>query len=394
MTAEELKAKLDAQEQKLATLAGVEAELQAKSAELKEAQTNIDNLDASVKEQKAAIEALRVEVKANKAADFKAEFRAALEAQKDTLAAMAAKREGKFGVTLEVKTPGNITTANMPGAILGMQVDTNVHAAVPAGNVFIATFGLRPRTGNKLAWIEGSSESGAAYVGELAQNTAKSDVTIAPKTRLFGKLATLMRISTETEDWFEQLYNYCVNEGVRLIEQKLDAEIYGGDGNDSTATTHIYGLKGQATAFSALAAAAVEKANVADVIMDAVDQVAKEGYNANVAFLSWALYRQVKELKDTAGNYIFDKASGLLNGVRLIPTTKVAATEILVADSSVVEIYAGNSYELEFVRDGEYDAYNVYFRRAAQVKVPTPKKKGLIYVANAATAVAALLKSA
>ena len=68
----------------------------------------------------------------------------------------------------------------------------------------------------------------------------------------------------------------------------------------------------------------------------------------------------------------------------------LAASDLVVADTTCVEIYAGNSYELEFIRNGVYDAYDVYFRRAAQVKVSTPNKKGLIYVAAAATSQAAI----
>ena len=131
-------------------------------------------------------------------------------------------------------------------------------------------------------------------------------------------------------------------------------------------------------------------ANAADVIFDAVDQIAKEGFHANVAFVTWAILRTIKSLKDDNGNYLYDKISGMLSGIRVFPSANLASGEILVADTNAVEIYAGNSYELEFIRNGAYDAYDVYFRKAAQVKVPTPNKKGLIYVSSVATAIAAL----
>ena len=37
-----------------------------------------------------------------------------------------------------------------------------------------------------------------------------------------------------------------------------------------------------------------------------------------------------------------------------------------------------------------YDAYDVYFRRAAQVKITTPGAYGLVYVADVDTALAAI----
>ena len=368
-------------------------ELASKVAELKTAQTNIDNLDASVKEQAASIKELKKALESVKSVSFKSAFRAALmEKKADIEKALNSKAE-KFEAVLELKTAYPIGTGNVdPNNRLSVMADPTVYAAVPAANVFILAFGLRPRTANKLGWIESTNQAAVDYVTELAQNTNLSDVSFSEKTRAFGKLAHKMQISTEFEDWFEQLYNYCVNEGVRMVEAKLEYEIYNGAGADTNATTQkkIYGLKSQATAFSALASHAVEKANAADVIFDAADQIAKEGFHANVAFVTWAILRTIKSLKDDNGNYLYDKISGMLSGIRVFPSGNLASGEILVADTNAAEIYAGNSYELEFIRNGAYDAYDVYFRKAAQVKVPTPNKKGLIYVASVATAIAAL----
>ena len=371
-------------------------ELASKTAELKTAQENIDNLDASVKEQAASIKELKKALENTKSVSFKADFRRALEAAKPEIEKALKSKADRFEVNLELKTVNSIGTGQIsPNGFLGVAVDPAIYAAVPVTNVFILAFGIRPRTANKLGWIESTNQPVVDYVAELAQNTNLSDVSFSEKSRAFGKLATKMQISTEFEDWFEQLYNYCVNEGVRMVEAKLEYEIYNGAGADTNATTQkkIYGLKSQATAFSALASHAVEKANAADVIFDAVDQIAKEGFHANVAFVTWAIYRTIKSLKDADGNYLFDQVSGMLSGVRLLPTSRLSSGEILVADTNCAEVYAGNSYELEFIRNGAYDAYDVYFRKAAQTKVPTPNKKGLIYVASVATAIAALAPS-
>ena len=368
-------------------------ELAGKVAELKTAQTNIDNLDKSVKEQAKSIEDLKKALDAAKSVSFKADFRRALEAAKPEIEKALNSKADKLEVTLELKSVLPIGTGNVdPNNRLSVMADPTVYAAIPAANVFILAFGLRPRTANKLGWIESTNQPVVDYVAELAQNTNLSDVSFSEKSRQFGKLAHKMQISTEFEDWFEQLYNYCVNEGIRMIEAKLDYEIYNGAGADTNSTTQrkIYGLKSQATAFSALASHAVEKANAADVIFDAVDQIGKAGFHANVAFVTWAILRTIKSIKDENGNYLYDKISGMLSGIRIFPSDNLASGEILVADTNAVEVYAGNSYELEFLRNGDYDAYDVYFRKAAQVKVPTPNKKGLIYVASVATAIAAL----
>ena len=310
-------------------------ELASKTA-VKTAQENIDNLDASVKEQAASIKELKKALENTKSVSFKADFRRALEAAKPEIEKALKSKADRFEVNLELKSVNSIGTGQIsPNGFLGVAVDPAIYAA------------------------------------------------------------TFMQISTEFEDWFEQLYNYCVNEGSRMIENKLDAEICAGAGADTNATTQkkIYGLVSQATAFSALASHAVAKANAADVIFDAMDQIAKAGFHANAAFVTWAIYRTIKSLKDENGNYLYDRVSGMLSGVRLFPTDRLSTGEILVADTNCAEVYAGNSYELEFIRNGAYDAYDVYFRKAAQTKVPTPNKKGLIYVASVATAIAALAPS-
>ena len=400
-------AKTEAQAAK-AEAAAAKAEVEAmkgklaeKETELKTAQTNIDNLDASIKEQEVTIKELKEAQKALRSQDFKTAFRAALVEKKADIEKALNSKSQKFDLVIELKTdPAPIgTSAISPNNRLSVAEDPTIYAAVPVANAFIAAFGIRPRTANKLGWIESSSQAVVDYVAELAQNTNLSDVAFSEKTRAFGKLATKMQLSTELEDWFEQLYNYCVNEGIRMIDNKLDAEIAKGAGDDSTYPNKIYGVFPNATAFSALAAGAVQDANYADVLIDAANQIAKEGFNANVALVTWKTYAALKALKDANGNYIFDQAKSLLGGLRVLPTTRLSDTaglgsnesEALVADSSCVEIYAGNSFELEFIRNGAYDAYDVYFRKAAQVKIATPNKKGVIKIAALDTAVAALL---
>ena len=366
-------------------------ELAKRENELKTAQTNIDNLDASVKEQAASIKELKEALKASKSTDFRSAFRAALEEKKSDIKKAFDSKTEKFGFALELKTVNSIGAAQISdNNRLSVADDATIYAAAPVANAFILAFGIRPRTANKLGWIESTNQPVVGYVSELAQNTNKSDVSFAEKTRQFGKLCTTMQISTEFEDWFEQLYNYCVNEGSRMIENKLDAEIAVGEGVDATYPNKIYGLVSQATTFSAIAALKVDDATVADVILDAAAQIAKEGFSANAAFLGWSDYRALQSVKDTNGNYIFDQVRSLLAGIRVYPTTRLSSGALLVADTNAAEIYAGNSYELEFIRNGAYDAYDVYFRKAAQTKVPTANKKGLIYVSSIATAISAL----
>jgi len=394
MTPEEIKEMQESIEK--AATEKVTAEIKSLQDKLTEAKSDteakekeIENLDKSVKSLKAEIEKLGKE---RVITDFKSAFRAALEEKKDVIKENFDAQKNNFSIDIEMKNVSDIGTGLVnPNNFLSVAVDPTIHAAAPVANAFIVAFGIRPRTANKLGWIEATAQNGADYVAELAANTKKSDVSFAEKTRRFGKIAHTMRISTEFEDWFEQLYNYCVNEGVRMILNKLDQEIWSGLGADSgtgTSPDKIYGLKSQATAFSALGT--YQDATIADVLFDAAAQIAKEGYNANVAFVTWADYASLRGIKDAAGNYIFDQARSQLGGLRIYPTGRLSAGEAFVADTTCVEIFAGHGYELEFIRNGVYDAYDVFFRRAAQTKVSTPNKKGLIYVASVTTAKGAI----
>ena len=146
------------------------------------------------------------------------------------------------------------------------------------------------------------------------------------------------------------------------------------------------------TAFSALGT--YTDANIADVIFDAAMQAAKEGFNANAVFCTWAEYATLLNVKDKDGNRLFNQATQTIGGMRVYPNGRMDAGELLVADTGCAEVFGGRSFELEFIRNGVYDAYDVYYRRAAQVKVTTANKKGLIYVASVATAIAAITPAA
>ena len=225
---------------------------------------------------------------------------------------------------------------------------------------------------------------------ELAENANKSEVVFTEKQRRAAKLCTYMELSSEVENWFETLYDFCVTEGERLIMNRLDGEVWNGDGND-TNPTHIYGLKGIATAFKKIGSYA--NPTEADVIIDAVAQVRKAGYAANVAIVSYGTEATLKGIKDKNGNPIYDKVKSAIGQVTILPSDKVADGEMLVADSACADIYVANFYELEFSRKATHDAWRVDMRKRAQTKVATPKAAGLIYVANLATALEAITKA-
>ena len=84
----------------------------------------------------------------------------------------------------------------------------------------------------------------------------------------------------------------------------------------------------------------------------------------------------------------------MLGPVRIATSDQLSDTEVLVADSSCVEIVDRGEYEMELERIAGKDGWNVWLRKSFQVKVPTAEKKGVIYVGNVTTALAAIAPSA
>lgn len=388
------KAQLDAAEKKAAAAEqkanDLAKNLEEKDEALKTAQKNIDNLDKSVQDQQKSIEDLKKMVK-EQPQTFEKAMRAALEEKKEQICAFL-KGAGTMVVELKAAFGTGAIAPATSAQVYGVQVDPTIHTVPVLGNAFLLAFGTRTATSNKLTWMEATATKTVGYVNELAENSNNTSVAFVEKQRSMAKIATYMEMSSELENWYEELYNFCVTEGQKAILKQVDGLVWDGEGNDSTKPKEIYGIKGHATAFAALATYA--DAHIGDVIIDAIAQVRKEGFAANVALVSYATEAKLRGIKDANGNYLYNQITGMFNQVRVIPTEELTDNEILVADTACVEVYMANIYELEFSRKASTDSWRVDFRRHAQVKVPTPKKKGLIYVSNIATAITAITPAA
>lgn len=389
--AEELKASMEeaASEARAAKekAESLETQLKETSEELKKAQETIteqkgyiDNLDKSVKTHEETIK----ELKATKVSSnpYEVALKAALDAKKDDIERMF-KAENGAATRMMFK----FTTANVTTQSFGVQQDPVVHSDRMLANAFYDTFGKQTRTADKMEWLEGTDTDQTGYVGEFTAPATANSYSITGKIRQYAKIASFIEVSSELQDWYNQIYEWARTVAVRRILQKVDSLIWSGDGNDSSAKTHIYGLKTQGSTAYAASGAKYANATVADVILDAIAQAKKSGYIANVAFIPYAMDAQIRGLKDKNGNYLYNQVTGMLGQVRIVPTTQLGNDELLVADSACAQIYENGEYEMELERLAGKDGWNVYLRKAFQVKVTTPDKKGIIYVSSIATAI-------
>jgi HK97 family phage prohead protease len=359
------------------------AELKAAQETAEKQTQEINNLDESIKAQQVVIEELKASLKQKKEMTFADALKAALEENKDKIEKLFAEKNAGASVRMDVK----MTAAGVNAQAYGTQVDTVIGAAPHATRAFLTAFGEEVVNGDKAAWLDGTFTNSADYVDELTA-AQDSDASANEVIRQFGKIATRLLLSSELNDWMTEIYNWAQTEAVEFINDKVDAEVWNGAGNDTNAKRKIYGLKNQATAFAKIATYA--NANVGDLILDAVAQAKKNGYAANVAIVSFGTEAELKAVKDANGNYIYNQLTGMFGPVRVLPSAAVAEAEILVADSRCARVLRRPSIEVEITRDADLDGWKVNVRKSAQTKVKEAHKKGLIYVADKATALAAI----
>lgn len=377
---EELKketAARESMETKLQEMKTAKDEAEKENGEMK---TSIDNLDKSIKDLEGKIEDMKK--KEQEVKDFATALNAALTEKKDAINAMFAKGEGSVSV--------KFATSNIAAQAFGAQQIQNVFASPIQPNAFYTNLPKIARTGNKVAWLEGSDTDNTGYIAELASGT-ESTYAVTEKQRNYAKIGTFLKISSEVQNWFALISDWAKNRASLRIVAKIDNLIFNGAGADGSKPSEVYGLKTNSTAFAALGQ--YEKANIADVILDSVMQIAKAGYVANQAYVSYKGLTELRGLKDANGNYIYNQATGMLGQVKVIPTTSVADAEVLTLDSSCVTVFEGNQYELEISRIAAEDAWGVYLRKSVQVVVSEADKKGVVYTANTATAISALAKA-
>ena len=359
------------------------------STDIEKANESIDNLDKSVKELKSENENLRKQLKSKEQKTFGDALLEMLEQNKSAIEAFVSAENKQYG-TLSFK----LSTANITGTSLGIQLDPTVHSDKIAALSFYNRFRKIPRTGNILEWLEGSDTDNTGYVGELTAPSTANAYSVSGKTRQFAKLASFIEVSQETTDWFNLIYQWARTTGIQRILKKADELIWSGDGNDTNAKTHVYGIKTQGSTAFAASGAKYKAATVADVILDAIAQVKKNGFMANTVFVPFSLEAQIRGLKNASGNYLYNQLTGMLGQVQVIPSADLGASELVVCDDSCVEIAERGQYELELERVAGKDGYNVWLRKALQVKVPAAEKKGVVYVSNVATAISAITEAA
>lgn len=311
--------------------------------------------------------------------------------------------------TFELKAATSDVTGTV--AVTDMKKDINFPRLRALSFLPLLPQGMVGTDKNRIGWIEGTYTSNVGYVGEATAQTTADAMTAVEKTRAMAKASAKIKVTKEmTTDYSyiaSKLQNKMLTKGLLF----LDKEIWSGDGNDSTAANHIYGLKGHATAFSATKsglALLVDKPTVVDVIeaarlqcavIDAANLTDAGGYTPNVLFINPVTMSKIRLAKATDGNYLVNRlADGTLtlNGLTIIESNAVAVNELMVMDSSVAEVYFKQNPEIQIgqeATDLTQDQYTIVMFLRAQLVIEGPDKLGLVLVSDIAAAITALTKA-
>lgn len=397
MTPEEIKAMRDsiekaATEKIAAELKAKIEEIQAKQVKIEAQEKSIDNLDKTIKDQQETIKALEEKFKEKARETFFGAFKSACEEHRDEINALLEKKSGTFRMDFEFdeRKDADVTVVDDITRIAwGAALDPTIAAAPAPRNAFYDTLAKETVNALFINWVEGTYTDATAYVDELAA-MADSEAKAEEKTRKMAKFGAHLLFSSEVTDFFTALYDWARGKAQEKIREFADAEIFNGAGADTSSTTKkkVYGLVSQATAFSALGS--YQDARRSDVIRDAIAQAGKEGYRLTHCFVPWADYAALIGEKDLNGRDIYTPATGTIYGVTIVPSGAMTADTMLLLDISAVKVKERPTYELEIVRNAKLDGWDVYVRKSLQVQVKTPDKKGIIWVASVASAIAAV----
>lgn len=303
---------------------------------------------------------------------------------------------------MEVK----LDTSAMTGTVLRSLTDTTVYADAQKKLVFVDSIRKKdvPQDKSVIVWVEGSFTDNTNYVNEGSAVASADGASASEVTRGLAKIGAKLPFTREVATDLGYFLNWAREEAIAAIRNKVDYEILNGSGADTNSSTKklIYGILGQgSTAFNATTAGCAGKFTAPALwqLIDAID--AQIDLGTNGAFVADTIYMHpsdfaiYKNMKDANGRLLFEYTNGgfyVFLGKRVVTTSKLSAGSLLVADTSIWDLYEKLGFEIEIERVASTDSYVMYLRWRGQLVTPSNKKKGAIYVASIATALAAITK--
>lgn len=288
--------------------------------------------------------------------------------------------------------------------VLRTLASTRIYADADKRNAFLQLFSRTnlPDDKNRIMYNNASYTDNTGYVDELAKNSNTNTASLTGKYRELAKIGSVLPFSEEMVEDYGYFLSWAQTRAQQGIRSKLDTLLWNGDGDDSSNPKHIYGIKTKgSTAFNASGAGvetSVSNANLADLILAMKTQAkvgSNEAYMPNYVLMSYGAEFQLRTLKNTQGDYItmLPDGSMTVHGLTIIPTAKLGDKELLVVDSTTLQLFDKRFFTMEIQRVPDTDSYNLWLWYRGQALVTEPDKKANIYVDDYETALAAITKA-
>ena len=360
---------------------------------------DIENLDASIKQMSAQIEKLSKSTEGKSLEKVLAETFNSDEFKNGLKDVVEGKR---VSYKSEVKTYAGLDSADVTGTVNLTMPNTQVEADAQRKLVLLGSVPTYtvPQDKAIIMWPEGSFTDQTDYVAEGTASGTASSAALVEKTRLISKVAAFLPFTRESSTDMSYFLNWAKNEAILAIRNKVDTEMISGLGADGGAhTKKVYGLiTSGSTAFNATTAGvngAIAGAQIFDLLNAIDSQISlgtNDAYQANLILMNPSDFAKYRSLKDANGALLFQNNGGVYSymGKTVKQTAKLTAGQMIVMDTAALQMYEKLGFEVEVERVASTDSYVMYLRWRGQFVVPSNKKKAVIYVANIATAIAAI----
>jgi len=229
----------------------------------------------------------------------------------------------------------------------------------------------------RVTWVERSVRVDAAAPVLQDAQYATSNYTYIQNFASVEKIGTLVKVTAEAlEDW-DELLTQINNELFPALERQLENQIYQGN----NAPPQLRGIIGVAGAYaSAGMNASVLKANNFDAIIAAGNQLEENNYFPTYCFLPPALFNIMQTSKaDSGGAYLIPPFASadrfFVGGIRTVKSNLMIAGSALIGDFSKVTLYMRRGITIRLwdqdANDPEFDRKTITASLRAAVVFPT-----------------------
>jgi len=290
------------------------------------------------------------------------------EAAKQTSSLYEGLKEGKETLTsikngnggrLKFKAAGTmLISSNISGGNVPVEQRLSGLDDIPSRDVRLLSIVSRgTASSNVISWVSKVNRDGAAAGTAEGDLKNQIDFDLVVNSEDVKKFTAFIKVSTEMLDDIDfmntEINNELMGEMMRLVE----LQVYSGDGTG----LNLNGIVTQATAFvAATAPAAVDNANLVDVLRTAATQIKIANQSApNYIMLNPSDVLGLLQIKRSTTDKAYIDALQLvagslsLDGIPIIETTLVTQNSYLIGDFTKATVFDKGSIDIEVGRDSD-----------------------------------------